>query len=74
MVMHVSIDGLGRHRLERSYGLADEPWVWSRAGCLEGPGFSCRVRGDHHIFTRDDVEEILNLQPKSGMAKVYQAD
>ncbi|MDE0222160.1 MAG: type II toxin-antitoxin system HicA family toxin [Spirochaetaceae bacterium] len=39
---------------------------------LEGLGFSCRVRGDHHIFTRDEVEEILNLQPKSGKAKVYQ--
>ena len=33
---------------------------------LEGLGFSCRVRGDHHIFTRDEVDEILNLQPKSG--------
>ena len=39
---------------------------------LEGIGFSCRIRGDHHIFTRDEVEEILNLQPKSGKAKVYQ--
>lgn len=35
-------------------------------------GFSERVRGDHHIFFRADVEEIVNLQPKSGMAKPYQ--
>lgn len=31
-------------------------------------GFVERVRGDHHIFTRDGVPEILNLQPRGGMA------
>lgn len=35
-------------------------------------GFSERIRGDHHIFFRTDVAEILNLQPKAGMAKPYQ--
>ncbi len=35
-------------------------------------GFDERIRGSHHIFTREDVEEILNLQPKKGKAKVYQ--
>lgn len=35
-------------------------------------GFVERVRGDHHIVTRDDVEEIINLQPKQGKAKPYQ--
>ena len=35
-------------------------------------GFEERVRGSHHIFTRDDVTEILNLQPKGGKAKPYQ--
>jgi hypothetical protein len=35
-------------------------------------GFSERVRGDHHIFTRDGVGEILNLQPKQAKAKPYQ--
>lgn len=35
-------------------------------------GFSERVRGDHHIFTRDGVVEILNLQPRGGQAKPYQ--
>jgi hypothetical protein len=35
-------------------------------------GFAERIRGDHHIFTRDDVEEILNLQPKRAKAKPYQ--
>ncbi|WP_235334821.1 MULTISPECIES: type II toxin-antitoxin system HicA family toxin [Aphanizomenon] len=31
-----------------------------------------RIRGSHHIFTKEGVEEILNLQPKQGKAKVYQ--
>ncbi len=31
-----------------------------------------RVRGDHHIFTRDDVEEILNLQSRGSLSKAYQ--
>jgi hypothetical protein len=35
-------------------------------------GFVERIRGDHHIFTRDGVAEILNLQPRSGKAKAYQ--
>jgi hypothetical protein len=41
-------------------------------GLLKRLGFIERVRGDHHIFTRDGVEEILNLQPKQGKAKAYQ--
>lgn len=28
--------------------------------------------GDHHIFTKKGVEEILNLQPKGATAKPYQ--
>jgi predicted RNA binding protein YcfA (HicA-like mRNA interferase family) len=35
-------------------------------------GFEERIRGSHHIFTKDEVEEILNLQPKGAMAKAYQ--
>lgn len=35
-------------------------------------GFKLRVRGSHHIFFREDVEEILNLQPKGAHAKPYQ--
>jgi len=41
-------------------------------GLLKRLGFIERIRGDHHIFTRDEVEEILNLQPKQGKAKAYQ--
>ena len=35
--------------------------------------FEERVRGSHHIFARDDIAEILNLQPwDGGQAKPYQ--
>jgi hypothetical protein len=36
---------------------------------LERLGFACRIRGDHFVFTRENVEEILNLQPKDSKAK-----
>ena len=39
---------------------------------LRFEGFDERIRGDHHIFTRHEVEEIVNLQPKGDMAKPYQ--
>ena len=39
---------------------------------LERLGFVCRVKGDHFIYTKDGVEEIINLQPKGGKAKPYQ--
>jgi hypothetical protein len=35
-------------------------------------GFEERIRGSHHIFTREGVDEILNLQPRGSMAKPYQ--
>jgi hypothetical protein len=41
-------------------------------GLLSHLGFVERVRGSHHIFTREGVEEILNIQPKGGKAKPYQ--
>jgi hypothetical protein len=34
--------------------------------------FDERIRGSHHIFTKEGVEEILNLQPKGAKAKPYQ--
>jgi len=36
-------------------------------------GFDERIKGDHHIFTKAGVAEIVNLQPlRDGMAKAYQ--
>lgn len=34
--------------------------------------FDERIRGSHPIFTKEGVEEILNLQPKGAKAKPYQ--
>ena len=39
---------------------------------LQRFGFQKRVRGSHHIFSREGVEEILNLQPRGASAKSYQ--
>ena len=35
-------------------------------------GFGERIRGSHHIFRKDGIEEILNLQPNGSKAKPYQ--
>jgi len=39
---------------------------------LKRLGFAERIRGDHYIFTKEGIEEILNLQPKGHQAKPYQ--
>lgn len=39
---------------------------------LTNLGFQERIRGSHHIFTKDSVVEIINLQPKGSKAKPYQ--
>ena len=39
---------------------------------LERLGFAERIKGDHHIFTKDGIQEILNLQPQGSKSKPYQ--
>jgi hypothetical protein len=39
---------------------------------LRALGFVERIRGDHHIFTKHGVDEIMNLQPIGAKAKSYQ--
>ena len=34
--------------------------------------FQQRIKGDHHIFYKKGIEEIINIQPKKKMAKPYQ--
>ena len=34
--------------------------------------FEERIKGSHHILTKEGIEEILNIQSKSGKAKPYQ--
>ena len=41
-------------------------------GLLDALGFEGHVRGDHHIFHRTGMIEIINLQPKGAKAKPYQ--
>ena len=35
-------------------------------------GFTERIKGSHHIFTKNNVEEIINLQPIGKLSKPYQ--
>ncbi len=35
-------------------------------------GFKENIRGSHHIFRKEGVEEIINLQRDDNKAKVYQ--
>ena len=39
---------------------------------LDRLGFQCRIKGDHFIYTKDGIEEIINLQPNGNRAKPYQ--
>ena len=39
---------------------------------LRRPGFQERVKGGHHIFFREGVPEILNLQPQGNKCTPYQ--
>jgi len=41
---------------DRNIDFSDLCWL------LRKLGFSERIRGDHHIFSREGVEEIINLQ------------
>ncbi|NSW91233.1 MAG: type II toxin-antitoxin system HicA family toxin [Firmicutes bacterium] len=34
--------------------------------------FEERIKGSHHIFYKDGIEEILNIQPVGSKAKPYQ--
>ena len=35
-------------------------------------GFDERIRGSHYIYSKEGVEEIVNLQPIGSRAKAYQ--
>lgn len=41
-------------------------------GLLTHLGFTVRVRGSHHVFSKPDVVELINLQRDGGNAKPYQ--
>jgi len=35
-------------------------------------GFNERIKGSHHIFYKEGIEEIINIQPSGAKAKPYQ--
>lgn len=39
---------------------------------LDVLGFQCRIKGDHFIYYKSDVEELINIQPTGNKAKAYQ--
>ena len=39
---------------------------------LQTLGFSLRIKGSHHIFYRNGIEEIINIQPDGSNAKPHQ--
>lgn len=54
-------------------GTQDKNISFSDLQCvLERVGFRCRIKGDHFIYTKDGIEEIINIQPVGKMAKPYQ--
>ena len=41
-------------------------------GMLRSMGFSERIRGSHHLYSKQGIRELIDLQPENGMAKAYQ--
>ncbi|HEY3875635.1 MAG TPA: type II toxin-antitoxin system HicA family toxin [Candidatus Kapabacteria bacterium] len=41
-------------------------------GILQSMGFSERIRGSHHLYSKIGIRELIDLQPENGMAKAYQ--
>ena len=35
-------------------------------------GFQCRIKGDHYIYYKNGIAEIINIQPEGNKAKAYQ--
>jgi hypothetical protein len=56
-----------RGTADANIAFSDLCWLLRRLG------FEERIRGSHHIFVRDGIDEILNLQPvKGSQARPYQ--
>jgi len=54
-------------------GSSDEDISFSELySMLKYLGFEERIKGSHHIFFKDGIEEILNIQLKKSKAKPYQ--
>jgi predicted RNA binding protein YcfA (HicA-like mRNA interferase family) len=54
-------------------GRQDNSILFSEAvSLIQRLGFSMHTRGSHHIFSREGIDEIINLQPDGSKAKAYQ--
>jgi predicted RNA binding protein YcfA (HicA-like mRNA interferase family) len=54
-------------------GRQDKSILFSEAvSLMQRLGFSMRIKGSHHIFSQENIEEIINLQPDGSKAKAYQ--
>jgi len=54
-------------RSDANFDFGDLCHILDRAGFTLRPG-----KGSHHIYFKEGVEEILNLQPRGSQAKPYQ--
>jgi len=70
------VEFLGKHEKTQTAvlsGRSDANIVFADLlSLLDRLGFTLRVKGDHHILTKEGVTEIINLQPIGRMAKPYQ--
>ena len=67
---------MGRHRrllqrIRTEAAVANVPFV-DLCALLRQLGFAERQRGSHHIFSRSDLRERINLQASGADAKPYQ--
>jgi len=54
-------------------GFSDEDISFSElCSVLEYLGFQERIKGSHHIFFKEGIKEILNIQPRETKVKPYQ--
>lgn len=54
-------------RADKNFDFDDLCYILGRAGFKSRSG-----RGSHHIYFRDGVVEIINIQPRNAKAKPYQ--
>ena len=54
-------------------GRQDNTILFSQAiSLMQMLGFSMRIKSSHHIFFKEGIAEIINLQPDGSKAKAYQ--
>ena len=59
--------------LKLVFGTSDKNFDFSDlVKILLSLGFQVRINGSHHIFTKEEVAEIINIQPQNSKAKPYQ--